>query len=286
MGIHDRSYYRDDSEIPQSNLWDGRMMVTNLIIINAVVYLANLLFTNRSNGISHALELTGGTLSTPLEYYRFLTYGFAHDPKSVFHILFNMASLYFLGRPVEVRYGRWEFLRFYLLAIFIGGVIYAVRASAQGVDNPVIGASGGVVAVCLLFVFNFPTAQILLMGAIPAPAWVLGLILVGLNLLGGDDSTAYDVHISGLGFAAIYFYGGWNLGRLTSWFPSWREWQRYFSRTQLKLHKPAEPIDAQDEKADRILEKIHRQGQDSLTAKERKFMEEYSLRVRRKREHL
>lgn len=285
MGIYDRSYYRDETELPRLRPWDGRMMVTNVIIINVVLYVANFLFTSRTNAITRALELTGDSLTSPLEFYRFLSYGFAHDYSSPMHILFNMFSLYFLGRPVEFKYGRWEFLRFYVLAILVGGLVYAIRASSMGIENPVLGASGGVVAVCMLFVFNFPKAQILLFGAIPAPAWVLGAILVIGNLLGGSDQTAYDVHIAGIVFATVYFFAGWNLDGLSTWLPSWTKVKRTFNRTNLKLHKPAEPVGADDEKADRILDKIHREGQDSLTAKERKFMEDYSLRVRRKREH-
>ena len=62
-----------------------------------------------------------------------------------------------------------------------------------------IGASGGVTAVILLFVFHFPQRTILLMFVLPVPAWVLGVLLIVFNVLGmhqmmqGGVAVAYDV---------------------------------------------------------------------------------------------
>jgi hypothetical protein len=58
----------------------------------------------------------------------------------------------------------------------------------------------------------------------------------------------------------------------------------------LKIHQPEDGqaesgIDPKMQaEADRILEKIHREGQDSLSAKERKLLEKYSRAVREQRQ--
>ena len=119
MGLYDRDYYQSDSLRPLRP-WDSKTMVTMLIIANVAVYLANFLFSQRDGLLMLQLSLYSNFLSEPLQWYHFLTYGFAHDPSRITHILFNMLSLYFLGQSVEDKYGKWEFLRFYLAAILLG----------------------------------------------------------------------------------------------------------------------------------------------------------------------
>ncbi len=114
--------------------------------------------------------------------------------------------------------------------------------------------------------------------------------MVATNLTGnqgigidGEAQVAYDVHLAGIGFAAIYFYGGWNFGFRGNMWQSIIQRIRA-NRAGIKIHRPTATQPSDETRADTILDKIHRQGQDSLTAKERKFMEEYSRRVRQKRE--
>jgi len=287
MGIYDRSYYREEEQVLRIRPWDHYSMVTNLIIVNVVLYLANFLFTNNSNSLTAFLALWPESLTSPLDFYRCLTFGFAHSPDSPFHILFNMASLYFLGPAVESKYGRAEFLRFYLISIVLGGVFFCLRSLVQGTQSPVIGASGAVCAVSMLFVFCFPHAQLMLLGVLPVSAWVLGIIMVVTNITGnqgigldGSKQVAYDVHLAGIFFAAVYFYAGLDFGSISKF------WKRVTDRAKakkigVKVHRP-ETTD--ESRADELLDKIHRLGQDSLTAKERQFMEEYSRSVRQKRE--
>jgi ATP-dependent Clp protease adapter protein ClpS len=57
-------------------------------------------------------------------------------------------------------------------------------------------------------------------------------------------------------------------------------------KSKLRIHRPesAEPVPSKNQaEADRILDKIHRQGQDSLTVKEREFLENYSRQLRKTR---
>ncbi len=286
MGIHDRSYYRDEG-LPPVAPWDQRSMVSILIIVNVALFIANfVLGGGRSNPITDYLELDSQLMHRPWHWYRVISYGFAHSPLDIMHIVFNMASLYFLGRSVEERYGKWEFLRFYLVAIALGGLFWTVRNWVA--DGRMLGASGGVTAVCMLFVFCFPKAEILLMGVIPVPAWVLGILIIGGNMLGGRGGVAYDVHLVGAAFATLYFYGNLNFSFIENFTESmktsWRQKQRGFKvHRPEKTEAPEAPLTKDEVEADRILAKIHQFGQDSLTAAERKFMESYSRRVRERR---
>ncbi|MCC6510832.1 MAG: rhomboid family intramembrane serine protease [Pirellulaceae bacterium] len=280
MGIYDRNYYRD--EPPAFQPWDRYSMVTNLIIVNVALLLLNFIFTNPNNALTELLVLRSSDLLQPWNWYRFLTYGFVHA--DLFHLLFNMLTLYFLGQSVESRYGRWEFLRISLVIIALcGGGFCLVRVIAPALGGgSVLGASGAVVGVVMLFVYNFPQATLMMWGVLPVKAWVLGIITVAVNLLGTQRHVAYDVHLLGILCATGYFYGGINLEVLAG---GWSSLRGAFKRKpKLRVHKAEEEVPSRDEaEADRLLEKIHREGQSSLTANEQKFLEQYSRRVREKR---
>lgn len=271
-------------------------MISILIIINVAVFLGNFIFGSvTENPVNEYLWLHPSDLDQPTHWYRLLGNGFAHS-KDITHILFNMLSLYLIGQVVELKYGRGEFLRFYLITIILCSLGWALKHKFFGdadVDNRVLlGASGGVTAITMLFVFNYPNMTLLAFGVVPIKSWVYGIFVVVMNLfgtakyqVGQAEQVAYDVHLIGAAFAAIYFYAGLNFGALGA------IWGKITclvkSKPKLKIHKPTENTlpESVKEEADRILEKLHREGQDSLTAKERKVLEEYSRAVRKQREH-
>lgn len=283
MGIYDRAYYRDEGFRPLTP-WDQRTAIAIIITINVALFVLNFLLTARSRGVEQLLLLDPSRMSNPLEWYRLLTYGFTHSSLDVTHILFNMMSLYFLGRAVEDRYGRTEFSLFYVTALLLGGLYWTLRAWGQG--SNMLGASGAVTAVCMLFVFCYPLVEIRFLGLIPMPAWIMGVLIIALNMYGGRRGVAYDVHLVGAAFAAVYFYGGLSFRSVESWLGGLKlSWKKKRSGLKvLRTDEDPEPVSNKEEReADRILAKIHASGQDSLTAAERKFMEAYSQSVRKRR---
>jgi membrane associated rhomboid family serine protease len=287
VGIYDRDYYRQ--ERPGFFLAMPRSAVVTLILVNVAVYLADALFGGPFHQIDDLLSARVGTLTHPLYWWQFLTYGFVHDPKSLSHIVFNMLALWFLGREVENRYGTAEFTRLYLLLLVVGGVAWAVIGKLTGLHDgaSVIGASGAIAGIVVLFALNFPRRIILFMFFLPMPAWVLGVIIVVFDILGtlgqGARDVAYIVHLAGAAFAFIYFQKRWNFGRLLG---GRFQWPRLRSRPRLRVHDPEE-LEADEgvpeEEVDRILEKIHREGEASLTRKERHILENASREYQRRR---
>lgn len=295
MGMYDRDYYREEHggfqlRMPQS-------AVGALIAINLAVYLADMLFGGKYHSITAALVLSPDALTRPWLWWKFLSYGFAHDWSSLGHIFGNMLALFFFGRDVEARYGTREFLRIYLSAIVLGGVVWALFEALAGKDGFVLGASGAVATIVILFALNFPRATILFFFIVPMPAWVLGvLFVVGdmLGFLGGrtpgeGPGVAYVIHLVGAAYAFLYFQADWNFGRALQGFSLSRLWPR----PRLRVHTP-EQEDADDEppdappadltaEVDRILEKISREGESSLSRKERQTLEEASRRYQRRR---
>ena len=77
-----------------------------------------------------------------------------------------------------------------------------------------LGASGGVVAVVILFAFNFPYRTVLFMFFLPMPMWVAAVIFVAVDAIGASTApgnVAYTAHLGGALFAFLYYEGGLRL---------------------------------------------------------------------------
>ncbi len=258
-------------------------MVVTLIIINVALYLIDGLLFQHTHDLTRILELSSDTLWRPWMWWQFITYGFVHDPSSAMHIIMNMAGLFFLGRYVEQLYGSKEFLRIYLVMIILGSLCFALGSvvtsaiTHQENNFHLLGASGAVSGVTILFVLNYPNVTLMLIPIpIPIKAWVIGVLLVVFNFIGAvtpeSGNVAYGVHIAGIIFAFFYFQYRWNLGRFFG--NIWRV-PKFPSRPKFHIHKPDEESQEPDLNAevDRILEKISREGEGSLTRKERRTLE-------------
>jgi len=293
MGIHDREYYRDDA--PRGVYMGQTTMITKIVIATFAVYLLAAFIPGRTLMLDMASRVDD--LWHPWYWWRFLTAGFAHDPDNLYHVLFNMAGLWFLGRSVEGVYGSKEILRFYLVTIVLGNIGHAVLEYAlhsSGPWVPCLGASGAVTAVIVLFIFHFPKQTLLLFFVLPVPAWFVGVLIIGINVLGASGinvpltgnreqaaRVAYDVHLIGAAFAIAYFYFKWNLGRLMPGNLSNLK-RSLRPKPKLRVHDPKTDHGARDAEADALLEKVNRDGIESLSARERKLLEDYSRRMRQK----
>jgi len=286
-----------------------RTVVGALILINVALYLVDALFFSEHHQLAKFLAASEKTLGHPLLWWQLLTYGFVHSP-APFHVLFNMLQLWFLGREVELRYGRMEFLRLYLAMIVAGSLVWTVPAVvareqlglAEGQGFRLLGASGAVCGVVLLFVLNFPQRTLILFPIpIPVKAWVIGVLLVVYNVFGQAGwmtgvsdkpdtvkHTAFLVHLAGLAFAFLYFHFGWNFGRLM---PGRLRFDWLKPRPSLRVHDPEQDRgslpDAEHDlgdEVDRILAKIHQQGEASLTRKERRILQNASRQYQKRRQ--
>ena len=305
MGLYDRDYGRYDSETQ----WDraqrpARNITITLIVITVAIFFFDMIFAGRdAAGQSESILVpwfgaSGQTITRPWMIWQSLSYGFLHDTNGIRHILFNMIGLFFFGRAVEQRIGGSEFLRFYLVAIVIGGLVGSITYILQGIGSGgvVIGASGAVIGTTVLFACYYPNSEILLMFVIPVKAWVVATFFVISDLAGalgiidamipGAGNTAFTVHLSGAAFGFLYHFRHWNLRWLDlGFFQAIPQRMRHRSRRmKLKLHDPEKKLRQEADEADRILAKIHKSGESSLTSAERKTLERYSRRQRDKRD--
>jgi membrane associated rhomboid family serine protease len=295
LGLYDRDYLRDEYEQPRRGFSfpAPQSMTVALIIVNVVLYLLNFLFfppsAPNADWLTTILSASNLTLTHPFYWWQFLTCGFVHASPG--HIFFNMLQLYFLGKYVEDIYGRWEFLRLYLLMIVVGSLLWAIGNAVfpppPGRLVLLLGASGAISGVVMLFVLHYPQATLTLFPIpIPVKAWVMGLLLILMNVLGAVSqfgNTAWSVHLAGIAVAFLYFRGRWHFGSL---FQNVFHKPKFLSRPKLRVHKPdaddSEPLDLNDE-VDRILEKIHQHGESSLTKQERRLLEVASRKYQKRR---
>ena len=114
-------------------------VVKNLIIINALVYMATALIQPAHNAI---MEYCALWLGAPLFHtYQFVTYMFVHA--NFEHIFFNMFALWMFGRTLEYELGSKRFLTYYMVCGIGAALIQYFTALAFGeLPMSLVGASG------------------------------------------------------------------------------------------------------------------------------------------------
>jgi hypothetical protein len=144
-------------------------------------------------------------------------------------------------------------------------------------------------AVLAVFIWYFPQQTVYFWGVLPIPVWALGVLYLAIDFGGawsGGSSTdsklvvAHVAHLAGAVFGLLYAWRGWSLEDLGTWA------QRLFRRRpSLKVVSPSGESGEEDEASlaeavDRILAKISRSGEGSLTPEERDTLARASRRLK------
>ena len=146
-------------------------VTTILVVINFIVFcLTRFLMPS----LTYYLALVPRYILYRHWYWQFLTYMFVHG--SVSHFLFNMLSLYIFGSAVERRIGSREFTLYYLLCGTLCGVASYAMYYLANTNVVLLGASGAIYALLILFSALYPSAVIYVFGIIPVQAPLLIII--------------------------------------------------------------------------------------------------------------
>ena len=282
MGLYDRDYASGHE--PGFHVQAPKTITTQLVLITACAYGLQLFVEPFSGWFS----LDSGWFKHPWTFYRLLSYGFLHDVNGVEHILFNMLMLWMFGREIELRYGRREYLLFYLWAIVFAGLFWSISEFSMGRPALMVGASGGISGLFVLYALNFPRRQVLFMFIIPMPMWVAALIIVGIDINGAIQRTsaiACTAHLAGAVAGLYYYKFGFSP---FVWIANRFSGVKLPRRSKLRLHEPTTDSDSKggseiDDRVDEILQKIQEHGKDSLTRRERRILEKASQAYQRKR---
>ncbi len=254
-------------------------VVKYLLIINAAVYVLQLFLDRPGGGWRYGMlsDNLGVTVAAWWQIWRYFTFQFLHA--DVLHILLNMLGLYMIGTPVEQRYGSRKFLQFYLSCGVFAGLLYAVIGAVfpgeVGIHRPIIGASGGVFGILLAAAVYFPNFRLIFF-LFPLPIRFACLIIFGLmtvNVLSGladnmGKAMSDVAHMGGTLMAAAWI---WLLPSISESADLFRE-----KVEQGAWEKKMRARREKQKQIDEILEKIHNEGIQSLSAREKRILQRAS----------
>ena len=261
--------------------WLGRFgSVTELILwVTGLVFLVELVVTwvLHSPLFEDVFALSAAQVRRGF-IWQPLTYMFLHDPGNLFHILINLLVLWFFGREVEYFIGPKYFTRLYLL----GGVLGAALWLAFNFQSSacLMGASAAVLACVIAFATLFPEREVTLLVFFVLPvtlkAKYLALAAIAFDvvplLTRTDTTVAHMAHLGGaaLGYVYIKYLGYGARPRWVLW------WQTVVEKLRPHRRPKPRPVSREDfirDQIDPILDKIAREGIQSLTRHERKILE-------------
>jgi rhomboid family protein len=216
-----------------------------------------------------------------------LTYMFVHADLG--HVFMNMLVLFFFGPPLEQRWGSNEFIKYYLIC-GMGGVALSIVF----LSSPIIGASAAVYGVMMAFAIAWPTTPIYIWGIFPVQArWLIAFLfaVTFMSAFGGaGGNIAHFAHLGGLITGFIYLKSDWRVagpvGRVRKMA---KRTLAIVPRQETKSVEvgsaPVEREGSAGERAildavDQVLDKISAHGMASLTAAEKKLLDDVSRQRR------
>jgi membrane associated rhomboid family serine protease len=290
-----------------------------LIAANVGVFFLQLTLIGGDN-VNAALGLEPSQF--PEKWWTIVTYMFVHA--GLWHIAFNMLSLWMFGPRIEHLWGARSFLYFYLWCGIGGAIAHLLLEGSAGL----VGASAAVMGVLLAYALRWPDEEVYLFGVIAMKTRWLVAWLVVINLAmavssaKGGSGIGWFAHLGGLAFGWIYLrvssFGGLdNFRRWVAPVPDEPEdGFRAVPRTRSRQRDPRAPADPVDdivaksnavvarpvrtvvaprskqepvqqpgERLDTVLDKISKHGIESLTSEELQVLEDMSRKLRGSEPH-
>lgn len=205
-------------------------------------------------------------------------------------LFFNLAILWFIGTSLCETYGKRSFYWFYIGCGVIGGLCGLLGLALTGTDSLLSGPTPALLALLLAWAMLNPEAEILLFFLIPIKAKWLALGTVGAFLLiylSQWDLVHFLFYLGGAFSGYLYALTVWDLESPFPWSKQVDTPIRYLGKKIQRLfvksstHPKSKIIDIKtgtvlmeedDAFMDRMLNKIARNGVNSLSAAEKKRM--------------
>jgi len=213
-----------------------------------------------------------------------ISYMFMHE--DIFHILFNMLILFFIGKIFEEYLGERKFTFVYLCGGMAGGLLaltlYKIipALSSLASESVILGASAGVMAIVAATATLLPNYSIffIFIGSVPLK-WIalayffLDLISIRIGNPGG--------HITHLGGAMLGFFYINQLNKGNDWAAPFVKLFQKKHKTNMKVvsrltRTPVAPEKNKEQIVDEILDKISKTGMESLSEKEKQTLKKAS----------
>lgn len=224
--------------------------------------------------------------TSPLEAWRYFTYMFVHV--DFWHFVFNMLMLWMFGGSVAEYMGAKHFTAMYLFCGVFAAFFSFMLCMAGLTNNPIIGASGALMGIFVACYRFFPESRLLLFFVVPMKLkhamWVM--VIFDLIMAPSGDGVAHFAHLGGVvaGFIYMYFYEK-GFRKLRDGFrgPRRRE-SRSDNRQDDSEAIEGEVFYVEEQKRmNEILDKVNREGIQSLNESERQFLLRAGDKLRRRR---
>ncbi|RZA00138.1 MAG: rhomboid family intramembrane serine protease, partial [Sphingobacteriaceae bacterium] len=188
------------------------------LLINAPAVIEQLFFTGFGNSYIVAytneyLALPGSISKLAARFWTPFTYMFMHD--GIFHILFNMLWLYWMGQIFEEYLGNKRTIGLYILGGLGGAFFYLLAVNTipaftsinANTGSQIVGASAGVMAIIIATATLLPnyTIQMFLFGAVKLKWLAIFYIVIDFLSTAGSNAGGSVAHLGGalLGFVYI-----------------------------------------------------------------------------------
>ncbi|HEY0174841.1 MAG TPA: rhomboid family intramembrane serine protease [Pedobacter sp.] len=214
----------------------------------------------------------------PIRFYTLLTYQFLHE--DIFHILFNMLWLFWIGRIFLDFLKPRQFHFVYLAGGMMGALFFALAYnvfpafSANVYAATIIGSSASVMAIAVATTTLLPdyTMSLMLIGTVKLRYLVLFYIVVDLISIASTNAGGSFAHLGGAFMGFIYI----------KLLQSGHDWSDLFKRrSTLKVVKNDSPVrdrarsssnKVNQKEVDMILDKISKSGYDKLSKEEKETL--------------
>ncbi len=298
MGLADRHYMREP-EYPSGGTsgWSVNAKLMAGIVAAFVVQV----IAQQSLGearVTHYMALHLEGLRQGF-IWQLLTFQFMHG--GLMHLIFNLITIYFFGRPIEDALGGKRMLQLYLASGVVGGLLQMVAGwfLPQYFGGAVVGASAGAFGLVAAFATLYPDRLLTLLIFFIIPVsmrartllWI-SIGLAGLGILMHNDGIAHAAHLGGImaGVAWIKYSAG--LGVPVSFRLGFRRRnrpaehavaarpRRWTAAPPAEIEIPPEEFISRE--VDPILDKISQHGIHSLTDREKRILERARERMARR----
>jgi len=193
------------------------------------------------------------TLARP---WGLVTSGLLTSPEHWSHLLLSAVGLYFLGAPLEQRWGSWRFARFLAIAVVVGNLTVlaissVVPADVQGRFHPglVFGPTAAITAIAIAWSREYADATVNLFFVVPVKGKVLFWITIAFCVLD-------LIYPAGLPEGVVAPFGGVIVGLLFGGTPSlartgWLHLRLAVLRRQASSVRVQDPLEAKPKRRPR-----------------------------------
>lgn len=284
MGLADREYHRR----PHGAVSRLTPVVRWLLWLNGGLFLLDYLvlpiaFGLQLDDLQKPPLVSWGMFTVQTAVYQgriweFITFQFLHD--SVGHILFNSLGLYFFGPWMERWWGARKFLVYYLLCGCAGAGLFTLLLWAGmvpgGLQTGLIGASAGIYGLAVGVAVIAPDLRVRLLFPpieLSMRQLAIAIMLISVVIIASDFGTNQGGeagHLGGYLMGFLLMKLSWLLGGPAV--KTGSAGRKIPARAKLSPRvEIAGPL--VDPEIDRILDKISREGFQSLTQEDRAVLE-------------